>query len=249
MFGKTAYDGQSVVDMHCHILPCLDDGSRFMKETLMMMKQAKENGIKAIVCTPHFKEGAPNASKKEIDGKILEVLTQCYEKGLDVKLYPGNEIMYYGEVPDLLEKGEVFTLNNSEFVLVEFLPTHPFNYIIDALYDISDTGYVPVLAHIERYMAFLNNYDRVRDVSHSGARIQINYGSIIGTYGHEAKAFTNKLLKDRKVDYIATDAHRAEGNRTVEIEEVLKYLYKKYPEDYVRAVTYQNAKDDFNLSI
>lgn len=247
MFGKTSYDGQSVVDMHCHILPTLDDGSRFMKETLIMLEQARNNGIKAIVCTPHFKEGAPNASKAEIDKAILDVLTQSYEKNINIKLYPGNEIMYYEDVPDLLEKNEVYTLNNSEFVLVEFLPNHPFNYIIDALYDIIDTGYVPVLAHIERYSAFLNDYDRVREVTHSGARIQVNYGSIIGAYGHEAKTYTNKLLKDRRVDYVGTDAHRAEGNRTVEIGECLKFLYKKYPEEYVRAITYGNAKEDFDM--
>lgn len=247
MFGKTNYIGQSVVDMHCHILPELDDGARFMKETIMMLKEAQEQGIKAIVATPHFKDGAPNATKEEINKKIFEVLKKSYDKNINVKLFPGNEIMYYDDVPDLLEKNQIFTLNESEFVLVEFLPNHPFHYIIDALYDIVDTGFIPVLAHIERYAAILNDYSKVRDIVHAGARIQVNYGSVVGTYGHEAKTFTNKLLKEQKVDYIGTDAHRAEGNRTVKIEDSLRFLYKKYPEEYVEAITYKNAKDDFNL--
>lgn len=249
MFFKTSYDNQPVIDMHCHILPELDDGARFMKESLMMLKSAQENGIKAIVATPHFKDGAPNATKAEIDKKIFDLLRNAFDKGIDVKIYPGNEIMYFEDVPDLLEKNEVHTLNDSEFVLVEFLPNHPFNYIINALYDIVDTGYVPVLAHIERYECIVREYDKVREIVHAGARIQVNYSSVIGEMGREVKGFVHKLLKEQRVDYLGTDAHRAEGNRTVDIEEELTYLYKKYPEEYVEAITYQNAKDDLNLKI
>lgn len=247
MFNRVSYENQSVIDMHCHILPGLDDGARFVKESVMMLKQAQENGIRAIVATPHYKDGAPNATKTEIEKKILEVLKDAFEKNIDVKLYPGNEIMYYEDVPDLLEKNELFTLNNSEFALVEFLPNHPFNYIINGLSDIIDTGYVPVLAHIERYAVIKNDFDKVREIIHIGARIQINYSAVIGTYGRDEKTFVHKLLKNKMVDYVGTDAHRCEGNRTVDIEEALRTLYKKYQADYVEAITYRNAKEDFNL--
>ena len=84
-----------IIDIHCHVLPGLDDGSRSMEETVNMLRIAEDEGITEMICTPHYKNGHHNASKKTILERLAEVKEAALEQGIHVKLHFGNEVLFF----------------------------------------------------------------------------------------------------------------------------------------------------------
>ncbi len=226
--------------MHCHVLPGVDDGAGSMEETLEILQIAADEGITDMIVTPHYKSGRHNAGAEKIMKLIARVEAEAGRRGIDIALYPGNEILYFNGLEEALETGSVLTLNGTNRVLVEFTPSSNFTYVRNALDGIRGIGFVPVVAHAERYDCMLTNPENVKEVRNLGAEIQINAASVIGDSGRRAKKLVHQLLADKLVDYVGTDAHNA-YDRTPEMEECFECLYRKYDEDYVDEITFENA--------
>lgn len=236
--GKSRLD--RIVDMHCHILPGVDDGSRSMVETLKMLKIASSEGITEMIVTPHYKEGHKNASPEEIETAIQNVTQTAQTLHLNISLYPGNEIYYFQGVEELLEEGKVCSMNNSGYVLVEFSPMETYPVIRNAMDSLASYGYTPILAHVERYDCLLNNMHNVERLKRMNVRIQVNASAVVGDDGYKVKQFTSKLLKSQIVDYVSTDAHRSE-ERTPSIQRCAAMLRRRYDADYVDKILWKNA--------
>ena len=228
-------------DIHCHILPGVDDGAKDMEQSMRMIRTAYESGIRDFILTPHYKEGRHNASVPTIRRRLEEVRREAGKRGMKVSLYAGNEILYSGEAAERLEEGRALSLAGSRYVLIEFYPAHPFPYIRNALDEIGGMGYEPVLAHAERYECLLKDWENVRELKELNVGIQVNAASITGALGFGVKRFTDRLLKERLVDYVGTDAHD-DGKRSPDVRKCLSCLYRKYDPAYVDAVCYGNAK-------
>ena len=216
LFGNNKKNAEYIVDVHCHIMPGIDDGSRDITETLEMLKIAQSEGITHMLATP---------------------------QGTDIKLYQGNEILFHDEMCEELDNGRISRINGTDYVLVEFMPSDPYQYIRNSLDEIMSEGYQPVIAHVERYGCMVDDIENVRRLSRMGVEIQVNASSITGDTGKEIKKFVHKLLKEQLVDYVGTDAHRCEGSRTPMMKECSRMLYKKYDEGYVDSILYGNAFD------
>ncbi len=231
-------------DVHCHILPGLDDGAKDMKEALEMVEIAKKSGITDIIFTPHYKIGRCEPSKD----KIKDVINKLNEQLIDenIKFYVGTEIMFSEDCIELLDKEQIFSLNNSKYVLVEFRPADSVKYIKESLYKIICTGYTPVLAHIERYNSFIESYDDIDEIVEMGAYIQVNADSVIGKYGSKIKKFIKMLMKYDMLHFIGTDAHGSD-KRTPDIEKCAKYIEKKFGKEYRDELLINNPKKYFNI--
>ncbi len=234
-----------IFDVHCHITPGVDDGSQSLEETLKMLTIAKDEGITHMLATPHFKINHRNASPQKVNELLKKVKAAAKGIGINISIYQGNEVMYYDEMCEALNEGRISTMNNTDYVLVEFMPTDSFRYIRNALDDVAGEGYQPVLAHVERYGCMVDDIENVRELKRLGVKIQTNASSITGSIGKDIKKFTHQLLKERLIDYIGTDAHRCEGSRTPLMKECAALMYKKYDEEYVDDVLYRNAMNDF----
>lgn len=248
MFGrreKRAYPADQkpgVTDIHCHILPGVDDGSHSMNQSRRMLDLAWENGIHAIIATPHFMPEGPHPSADRLCRLAEELREYAYEQNYDMEIYTGNEIYYHEEVPELLEDGRILTLAGSSYVLVEFAPAEDVRYIRNALAAIQSAGYDPVLAHVERYMNLCKKpYEQIRQLRDMGVLVQVNANSIEGKMGPLARKITGELLKKQWVDFVATDAH-SDRERSHAIEECLDLLYRKYPAEYVENILWRNAQ-------
>lgn len=195
------------IDIHCHLLPGVDDGSADMDETLDMLHIAQENGITDMIFTPHYKQGRVGTPCAVIREMIKEVSSRAAEEGIAIRIYPGTEIYYNSSLEEKLESGWLATMNGTEFVLVEFSPFETFPYIRNAMDDLFSLGYRPILAHVERYQCMLGSVENVRVLKNMGCHIQVNAGSVAGDYGFKVKHFLKKLLKEQLVDYVGTDAH------------------------------------------
>ena len=139
------------IDIHCHVLPGVDDGSSNMDETVEMLKIAASQGISDMIVTPHYKQGRVGTPKEVIDRMITEVEKYAALSGISIKLHPGTEIFYNSSLEEKLESGWLATMNGTEHVLVEFSPSDNFQYIRNAIDDLMGLGYRPILAHVERY--------------------------------------------------------------------------------------------------
>lgn len=231
------------IDVHCHVLPGVDDGSQNMDDTLKMLKTAEKNGISDMIVTPHYKQGRVGTPRKVIGEMIEEVEKHARLSGINVKLHPGTEIYYNSSLEEKLEEGWLARMNDTDYVLVEFSPFETFPYVKNAIDDVFSLGYRPILAHVERYRCMLGSVENVRTLSGMGCKIQVNAGSVAGDFGFTVKRFIKKLLKEQLVDYLGTDAHDPD-RRSPEMDKCAEVIRKICDPDYADAVLFGNAKQD-----
>ena len=227
-------------DIHCHILPGVDDGAGDRQEALKMLEIAYHAGITHMIVTPHYKEGRHNVSPAGIKKRLLSLQKEAEDIGIFISLFPGNEIFYFSEIEERLRQGKIQTLNGSHYLLIEFLPSESFVSIRNAVIHILSTGYIPIVAHAERYLCMLKHDDYIEELRMLGAEIQINISSIEGKMGYEVKRFTHRILKRKLVDYLGTDAHDCK-RRTPDVRKCMDRLYRKYDMDYIDSISYLNA--------
>lgn len=209
-----------MIDIHTHILPNVDDGSSDFDTSCKLLELELENGVNKVICTPH--QNYLNLNKDLLIEKFNEFKNKI---NLDIELYLGSEIYYYKGFLNDLENGKLLTLNNSKYILIEF-STSQNTDIIDIVYSIKLKGYIPIIAHIERY-SYLNNEDYLK-IKKEGALIQINASSFNYT---NTKKIIKYLLKNNLVDFVASDCHDL-NRRSVDFFKIKKYIYKKYKEQY-----------------
>ncbi len=227
------------IDIHSHLLPGIDDGAKNLEMSMEMFRIAADNGIGQMIMTPHNKPMHKNAGPAKIE-RMTQQLQECLKKEkIDLQLYTGNELYYRSDVLEELEGGNALTMANSGYVLIEFGPMDAYEYIRSGIYKIMAGGYRPILAHVERYGNVCAKEERVRDLIAMGCYIQVNAGSIMGQYGLQTRLFTRRLLKQRLVHFVASDAHNTE-KRSPAISECAKYLEKKFGEDYARRLLRDN---------
>ncbi len=231
---------QPTIDIHCHIMPGVDDGSPDTSTSLEMLRIAEKNGITHMILTPHHKPMHHNVSPEHNVLYRKKLLENAKAAGIGVKLFSGNEIYYSDETMEELLRGEICSLAGSRYVLVEFHPSNPFTAIQNAMYRVQGAGYVPIVAHVERYSDIVGHPDRVGDLIDMGCYIQVNASSIMGKYGFGISHFTKRLLKEERVHFVASDAHDAKG-RSPQLLDCRRYVEKKFGEEYAKRIFCVNA--------
>lgn len=216
------------IDIHSHVLPLVDDGAETVEMALLMLKTAAEEGIDTIILTPHQKADRRCVTPEGILHRMKELQEAADAEEIPIRLYPGNEIFYRHGLAELLEQGKIRTLADSRYVLIEFFPGEDYAYIRDALGRVGSFGYLPVLAHVERYANVIKRIEKVRGLKEdTGCYLQVNAASVTGEYGLTTKNVTRKLVKEGLVDFIATDAHRDQGKRSPRLKACAEWVKKK----------------------
>lgn len=232
---------EAYIDIHSHILPGLDDGSENLEMSVKMLRLAMQNGIRAIILTPHYKPMRRNPSAETVEKTVEALKDRMREEKIDIRLYVGNEIYYSSEVLLSLQVGEIFTMANSSYLLVEFNPAEDYGYIRDGLYRLMSEGYYPIIAHVERYINLMKKKSRIKELADMGSLIQVNASSITGDSGRQMKKDVKWLLEQGYVHFAATDSHD-DRKRTPEMRRAAEYVSKKYGEAYSRQIFYENAE-------
>lgn len=235
-------------DIHIHILPGVDDGARNEDSTSRMLDIAYADGMRTMICTPHF-HGGYMETTQEGNNQAFETLKRiAAAKYPDMNFYLGNEVYYFESMDEWLRDGRLATMAGSSYVLVEFSPGVTIRELNNAVRHLRQTGYIPILAHINRYVELVGNIDRVYDLIDNGAYIQINTEALNGTMGHKVKKFTKKLLKTGSVHFIASDAHSSRSRRP-EIREVAEYVEKKFGAETAHRIFSINPQKVINNEI
>ena len=224
-----------MIDIHCHILPNVDDGSKSLDETRDLLYMAKSEGISDVVITPHFsKPDGFIVNADTLNTLFEELKNNC--KDIGVNLYLGNELMIDKSLDDLLTDSKILSLNGSRYVLVEF----PFGgykrEFDDYLMNIALSGYKIIIAHPERYKWAVDNPDNYIDRwIDNGYFIQCNNGFVDNSI---QRKFVFKLIENQKIHFIASDAHNK--NRPLSLEEAYKLIAKKFDEEVSKVLFIEN---------
>ena len=231
-----------MIDIHCHLLNEVDDGSRDVIESLTSLKLAEEAGFTDIILTPHYIENYYENDFQTIKPKIAELKKKLYDNNILVKLHQGNEVYYSEQIGKMIKDGIVSKLARSRYLLFELpLKSRVLN-LEEIVFQIKEAGCVPILAHPERYLFVQKNPNIIKDLISKGVLIQSNYGSIIGQYGKEAKKTLIKLLKNNMVHFLGTDTHR-QGYIYGHFYRIEKEFLKYISEEKMLELTTTNAEN------
>lgn len=230
-----------MTDVHCHILPGIDDGSRSIEESMEMIKEAYEAGFTAIISTSHYIEESYNVPKARRQELIDMLNSKIKQEGMNIKIYNGAEAYITPNLVELIKAEELPTMNGTKYLLME-LPMH--NQILGlerVIQNIISQGITLIIAHPERYSYVQKNYKILNELADMGVLFQANYGSCIGEYGKEAEKTLKKLLKANRISFFGTDCHRA-GSVYCQMPEVLKKLEKMIGKEKLEELTTINPQ-------
>lgn len=230
-----------MIDFHSHILPAIDDGAKSIEESINLIKEAQKVGFNKIISTSHYIQEYYECDENERI-KLLGEIKSHYQ---DVELYLGNEIYVTNEIPQLIKDKKASTINNSKYVLFE-LPLHS-KTINDKeiVYRLIENGYVPIIAHPERYSYVQENLDYASKLADMGALFQANYGSILGIYGKRAKKTVKQLLKQDLIHFLGSDVHRI-SQIYPKIPKAIKKISKIVSDKKMNELTTLNAQKVIN---
>lgn len=201
---RITLDPPKLADLHCHVLPGLDDGPSSLDDSLEMLRMAEADGISTVVATPHADRCTPGAIRSSLES----LRAAASSAGIAVDLLAGSEIRLESDLPPRLTAGNLLTINSTPYVLLE-LPLSgdwpPF--LAQATYELQMAGYLPVLAHAERYPRVQREPEVLSSLIDSGVVIQINGDSLLGRSGDRVRRTAETLIGARLAHLIASDAH------------------------------------------
>lgn len=229
------------MDIHTHILPGVDDGAADLEQSVKLICQAWQQGTTAMVVTPHYRGRHRDNLAGKLEPIFHQLCSEVSKKCPDMELFLGCEVGYELDVSEKIADGSVLTLNGTHYVLLEFRDNVYRSRIISGTLEVLNFGYIPIIAHVERYEAFRKNRGLARELIQLGALLQINADSVTGRRGFGIKHYCHKLLRSHCVHFVATDAHD-EKHRTPDLKTCYQKIQKRYGADYAAVLFYQNAR-------
>ena len=197
----------AMIDLHCHILPGIDDGARDLETSLAMARTYVADGVSIVACTPHILPGLYHNSGPQIRHATAKLQQLLIERGIPLRLTTGADNHVIPEFLSELRSGKLLSLADSRYVLVE-PPHHVAPPRLEELFfNLITANYVPILTHPERLTWINSAYANMEQLYTAGAWFQVTAGSLSGDFGRNAQYWAERLLDEGKVHLLATDAH------------------------------------------
>lgn len=201
-------------DIHSHVIWGVDDGAEEKAETFRMLKEAVEDGVGRIICTPHVTPGVYEFPEEVFQEHFWQATEYIAKESLPLQLFRGAEILYTDNTPRLLRERRIATMAGTNYVMIEFSPTDTKERIFDALQKVSGTGMIPVLAHMERYPS-IGKIELVKELkSRFRVLMQVNARTLTRKMPFWHRKYFDSLFREGLVDFVATDTHAMPGRET-----------------------------------
>ena len=228
---------RDLYDIHCHILPGVDDGAKNMDIALALIEKEIEAGVETIILTPHFRKEMFEPDMEDIWNAYDELLYETRYK--NIRLYLGCEFHANMEMVETLDNDLRPTLADSRYVLTEFAHNSTRAFMKERADSLLMSGYRPIIAHIERYRATRKDFDLIEDLIEMGCEVQVNADAIIGRDGLGAQRFCKKLMQEDMLHYVGSDTHNLRG-RAPHLGECCEYLKKHMGRLYTSRIMRDN---------
>jgi protein-tyrosine phosphatase len=228
-----------MVDIHHHLLPALDDGATDLETSVAMARIASEDGITHVVATPHASgswafDPAVNAAK------LSELREALARESIALHVATGCDFhLSYDNIKDATANPRKYTVNATRYLLVELPDVGLSPQLGEIFFELRVAGMVPILTHPERNPTLQHHPKRLESWLREGLLIQVTAGSVLGQMGKAAELMAHKLLADRWVHFLATDAHNVD-RRAPRMAEARDFVAKRYGADYARFLCTEN---------
>ena len=229
-----------MIDLHSHILPGIDDGAAMMQDSIRLVKELESIGVSDIFATPHYVDETIYVSPRKDNLKLIDELQREIDKeGISVRLHLGNEVYITPRILQLVSEGEISTLGDTKNILVELPMSGEFPGYRDIMLELIRSGYHVILAHPERYSAFMSDYSLILDLHEMGVDFQCNLGSFAGQYGRGVFKLARRLAKEKMIWGMGSDIHHVHPGL---LENGKKKLARFYTEDELNEILVNNPK-------
>lgn len=211
------------VDIHSHLLPGIDDGAKTFEDTLSLIKSLQSFGITQIITTPHIIQHVWNNTTEIITNTKNETQTKLNAENINIPFKAAAEYLMDDQFEVLVKNKDLLTLKDN-YVLVEMSYINAPIQLYNILFDLQVAGYIPVLAHPERYLFYHNNFNEYSKLKKAGCLFQLNLLATTGYYGKGVTKIAEELLKKGMYDYVGSDVHHknhiASFEKRIEIKDV-----------------------------
>lgn len=204
---RCSHGVQGLIDLHCHLLPAIDDGATDIQVSLAMARAAVADGVRITACTPHIYPGLYENTRQSISAAITSLRHALAEEEIPLQIVIGADTHLVPGLLTRLRNGEVPTIADSAYLLLE--PPHhiaPPGFE-QAVFELAAAGYVPVITHPERLTWIGDHYEAFRRLVQGGAWMQVTAGSLTGRFGADARYWGERMLDEGLVHLLATDSH------------------------------------------
>ena len=234
--------GRYLFDIHCHVIPGVDDGASGLEESVWMLRKQYEDGVRCVIATPHFRYDMFEPSEKLVREQFER--TRAEAEKIGIRLFLGCELHSSMDMVDCLRAGKRRTMAGSRYVLLEFGNQDEQSYMRERVQALIIAGYTPIIAHAERYKNFRKGTDFARELRGMGARIQCNTDSITGRDGGGIRRFCRSLAEEDLIDFVGSDGHDRK-KRIPALDDCFRHLEKTYGIDYARRLFTENPLQIF----
>lgn len=240
-----------IIDIHAHVLfgssGEMDDGSNSLEESLAMLELAYQEGVRTVFATPHYgrENGyAPDAGL--IRERFVRLKEAASRRVPEMDLFLGTEWYCADDLSARIEAGKAYTMNGTKYVLMEFLEwgehTEKIEIMLDRLARVQSSGYIPVLAHAERYKSLRACYDSFVKIRQLGVLIQVNAYDLFLNQSDDTRGAAQFLAKERMIDFLGSDMHGLPPKRAPLMRAGVQWLYENTDAAYADAVVHGNAE-------
>ncbi|MBN2413809.1 tyrosine protein phosphatase [candidate division KSB1 bacterium] len=227
------------IDTHSHVLAYCDDGAPNWEISLEMLRDAENDGIAELVCTPHILSRGELENETELWSLYKELLKLAENAQIAIKIHMGSELYVY---PELKIEKRISTLaQNGKYFLAEFPMALIPEFVPQLFFDLLMEGKTPVIAHPERNGGFIENPKKAYEFVERGSLLQLTAGSLLGIFGRTIQTVAEQLIDANLVHIIATDAHNL-SSRPLRLKEAFLYVQEKWGDERARALCYENPK-------
>lgn len=231
-----------MIDIHNHILFGLDDGAKTVEDSLKLIKEEISKGVSHIILTPHYKKRGGETDLSKIKENFSVLLEKVKNEQLNVEIFLGNEVYFDSDFYDSLKNQSFNSLANSNYVLLEFSMLNTPDNIPEICYEIKLKGYIPIIAHVERYECFFDNEKLLLSVLNEGAHLQVNATTVINKESKDSCKFVKFLLDNELISFVASDMHNL-TNRAFYLNEAYNFVAKKYDKNYADKIFKLNQQN------
>lgn len=228
---------QGFTDIHCHLIYGVDDGPQTLEQSVAMVQAAYKDGVRTVIATSHICPGIQEFRADLYLQHLEELRSYCASQSIDLRILTGAEILYSQLTGHFLRDGRIFSLGDSEYVLVEFLPDVTGKEIQEALTEILRSGYRPVIAHVERYPNVFGSVRKMSELKADfDALLQMNCATVLGGKGWHRDKAARRMIEEGLIDMVATDAHNT-SSRPTRMRRTYDFLSDNFSKEEARMLT------------
>lgn len=234
-----------MIDLHCHLLPGLDDGSVDMETSLRLAREAVDNGVNYALLTPHHMNGVYVNHRKDVIERTREFQTELKRHRIDLTVFPGQEVRINGDLLAAVDQHDIlFADETDQYLMLEFPDDDVPAYTDDVIYQLQQRGIKPIIVHPERNTRIMKHPEILLKLLEKGCLSQITASSYVGTFGAKVEDFSHQLIEAGQGYVFSSDAHNLPG-RKYEMRQAFDKLKSEFGDELAQQFE-DNAKAIIN---